>query len=81
MNQKLKSVLDLLNPLVSNRVESAQDRQIVSHDKPVQPRKFAPGDAIYVRNYGQGPKWVIGVVTEKEGPRGSFSSTSQQSSS
>ena len=33
MNKKLRSVLDLLNPLISNRVESAQDRQIVSHDK------------------------------------------------
>ena len=49
MNRKLRSVLDLLNPLISNRVESAQDRQIVSHDKRVQSRKFAPGDTIYVR--------------------------------
>ena len=33
MNKKLRSVLDLLNPLISNRDESAQDRQIVSHNK------------------------------------------------
>ena len=58
-----------MNPLISNRVEAAQDRQIVSHDKRVQSRTFALGDTIYVRNYGQGPKWVKGVVTEKEGPR------------
>ena len=68
MNRKLKSVFDLLNPLISNRVESAQDRQIVSHGKRVQSRTFAPGDKIYVRNCGQSPKWVKGVVTEKEGP-------------
>ena len=51
MNKKLRSVLDLLNSLISNRVESAQDRQIVSHDKRVQSRTFAPGDTIYVCNY------------------------------
>ena len=51
--------------MVSNRVESAQDRQIVSR---VQSRTFAPGERIYVHNYGQGPKWVKEVVTEKEGP-------------
>ena len=67
MNQKSRSVLDLMNILISNRVESAQDRQIASHDKQVQSKTLALEDTFYVHNYDQGPKWVKGVVTEKEG--------------
>ena len=33
MNRKLKSVLDLLKPNVTDRVESSQASQKVSHDK------------------------------------------------
>ena len=68
MNRKLKSVLDLLNPLLAQRVESAQNRQITSHDKRVQSRMFAVGDIVFVLNYGQGPKWIKGTVIDNSGP-------------
>ena len=57
-NCKLKSALDLLNPQLSDRVVSAQNRQVAAHDKQIQARSFSLGDLVYVRNYGQGPKWI-----------------------
>ena len=35
----------------------------------MQSKTFALGDIIYVCNYGQGPKCVKGIITEKEGLR------------
>ena len=52
MNRKLKSALDLLNPRLSDKVVSAQNRQVAAHDKRVQARSFSLGDLVYVRNYG-----------------------------
>ena len=68
MNRKLKSALDLVNPRLSDRVDSAQSRQIAAHDKRVQSRSFSLGDTIYVRNYGQGPKWMRGTIVDMVGP-------------
>ena len=55
MNRKLKSALDLLNPRLSDKVVSAQNRQVAAHDKRVQARSFSLRDLVYVQNYGQGP--------------------------
>ena len=68
MNRKLKSALDLLNPQLSDRVVSAQNRQVAAHDKRVQARSFSLGDLVYVRNYGQGPKWIKGTIVDYSGP-------------
>ena len=68
MNRKLKSALDLLNPRLSDKVISAQNRQVVAHDKRVQARSFSLGDLVYVRNYGQGPKWIKGAIVDNTGP-------------
>ena len=51
INQKLRSVFDLLNPLILNRVESAQNRQRVSHDKQVKSRISILGGTIYACRY------------------------------
>nr|XP_050035729.1 uncharacterized protein LOC126532081 [Dermacentor andersoni] len=46
-----------------------------SHEKPKNPaadsasRYFAPGDAVYVRNYGIGEKWTPGKVKSTSGAR------------
>ena len=58
MNRKLKSALDLVNP----------SRQVTTHDKQVQSRSFSLGDIVYVRNYGQGPKWIHGTILDRAGP-------------
>ena len=68
MNRKLRSVLDLLNPSLTNKVKSSQSAQKVSHDKRAKPRIFACGDTVYVRNYGQGPAWIKGTIVDTAGP-------------
>ena len=68
MNRKLKSALDLLNPWLSDKVVSAQNRQIAAHDKRVPARIFSLGDLVYVRNYGQGPKWIKRTIVDNAGP-------------
>ena len=68
MNRKLRSVLDLLNPNLTEKVESSQSTQKVSHDKKSQCRTFVLGDAVYARNYGKGPSWVNGTITDVLGP-------------
>ena len=68
MNRKLKSALDLVNPRLSDRVDAAQGRQIAAHDKRVKARSFSLGDIVYVRNYGQGPKWIHETIVDRAGP-------------
>lgn len=38
------------------------------HDKQAKFRYFEVGDAVYTRNFGYGPKWVQGEITEITGP-------------
>ena len=64
MNRKLRSVLDLLNPNLTEKVELSQSTQKISHDKKSQCRSFVLGDTVYARSYGQGPLWVNGTITD-----------------
>ena len=68
MNRKLRSVLDLLKPNVTDRVESSQASQKVSHDKRAKSRSFTLGDVVYARSYGQGPTWEKGTIVDSSGP-------------
>ena len=68
MGRKLRSVLDLLNPNVTDRVESSQSAQKASHDKRAQSRNFMLGDVVYARSYGQGSAWVKGTIVDASGP-------------
>ena len=68
MNPKLRSVLDLLNPNLTEKVESSQSTQKNLHDKKSQCQSFVLSDAVYTRNYGQGPSWVNGTITDMLGP-------------
>ena len=68
LGRKLRSVLDLLNPNVTERVESTQQTQKFSHDKRAQSRTFTLGDTVYARNYSsQGPSWVKGTIVDMSG--------------
>ena len=68
LGRKLRSVLDLLNPNVTERVESAQQAQKFSHDKRAQSKTFTLGDTVYARNYSsQGPSWVKGTIVDMSG--------------
>ena len=68
MGRKLRSVLDLLNPNVTDRVESSQSAQKASHDKRAQSRNFMLGDVVYAHSYGQGSAWVKGTIVDASGP-------------
>ena len=67
IGRKLRSVLDLLNPNVSGRVEAAQLSQKTTHDKRAQSRSFSLGDVVYARNYGQGTAWEKGTIVDTSG--------------
>ena len=65
--QKLRTQLDVLVPSVRKTVRNAQDRQKRNHDMHCRPRSFAPGESVYVKNYGSGPRWLPGKVVSTEG--------------
>lgn len=67
MGRRLRTQLDLLHPSTSQVVQRSQDRQKMAHDRRAKPKHFTAGDAVYVRNYRQGPLWLSGVVVDQEG--------------
>ena len=72
MNHKLKTRLDLVNPLSQNtirtRVEDKQFTQKKHHDSQRSLRGFQVNGLIFVKNFSYGPKWLCGNIIEKSGP-------------
>jgi len=68
LGRKLRTRLDLLRPNSPQRVESKQLQQKQDHDSKARSREFIVGDLVSVRNFGQGDKWLPGVVIERTGP-------------
>ena len=72
MNRKLKTRLDLVNPLSQNttrtRVEEKQLVQKKQHDNQVPLREFQVNDPVFVKNFLSGPKRLCGTVIQKSGP-------------
>lgn len=66
--RNIRTRLDLLKPNVSVRVRKEQDRQKLHHDTRSKEREFEIEQAVWVRNYRDGPKWIKGVVVDKLGP-------------
>ncbi|XP_037398305.1 uncharacterized protein K02A2.6-like [Pygocentrus nattereri] len=66
--RKLRSTLDLIDPDFRNRVHDKQEKQKGYHDMHARVRILGEGDLVYTRNFGSGPTWVSGVITEKTGP-------------
>ncbi len=62
------SRLDLLKPSTADRVESQQRKQKAQHDAKAKERRFEIGDAIFIRNYRDGERWLSGHIVEKTGP-------------
>ena len=65
--RKLRSHLDLLRPSTGRTVRQVQDQQKKNHNVRSQSRSFVIGESVYARNYGQGSKWLPGLVIETEG--------------
>ena len=68
LNRRPRTRLDLLKPHIADRVEQNQMKQKVYHDNTSRARTFDIGDAVYVRNYSTGPKWLSGRVQRRTGP-------------
>ena len=65
--RKLRSHLDLLRPSTGRTVRQVQDQQKKNHNVRSQSRSFVIGESVYARNYGQGSKWLPGLVIDTEG--------------
>lgn len=66
MGRRLRSVLDLLKPSVSGKVEWKQTK--ISAKQSRQCRDFVKDDYVYVKNFSTGPKWLPGRIVNVTGP-------------
>ena len=69
MGRRLRSLLDLLFPTVSQKVESKQLKQREEHDSTKPVCTFSIGDLVYVEDFTASPqKWIPGKIVEVTGP-------------
>ena len=66
--RSLRSHLDLLRPDVVTRVHLAQSRQKKQDDQHSQTHGVKLGDAMSVRTYSQGSRWVPGTMIQETCP-------------
>ncbi len=65
MGRRLRTQLDLLHPVTSQKVVDKQQRTTVDKG----PRRFNVGDKLFARNFGSpGSKWKPVVVSQISGP-------------
>ena len=60
---KIKIILDLLHPCQTDAAKW-KEQQKLSYDSHTQPRQFGVGDAVWARNFHQGPRWSRATVSE-----------------
>ena len=68
LGRQPRSRLDLLKPHTADRVENSQLRQKKQHDARAKDRELRVGDRVFVRNYHQGDRWLLGTIQAKTGP-------------
>ena len=67
--RKIRTRFDLAKPNLPGQVRSRQEQQKVHHDQAGSNRpRFSVGELVYVKNFGQGPKWLGAVVASITGP-------------
>ena len=66
--RKLRTRLDLVKPDLSKTVECKQLNQKMLYDKKAKVRVLGIGDRVYVKNFGQGQRWLSGYILRKSGP-------------
>ena len=66
--RKFTSRLDLLFPNLSNRVKRKQELQELYHDNGTKYHKFEEGEAVFVKNFGNGELWIPGFIVRQFGP-------------
>ena len=68
MKRRIRSRLDLLNPILSKKVLDAQNKQKMHHDYHARDRTFDIGDPVLCQNYGRGDELLPGHIIVKSGP-------------
>ena len=65
MGRRPRSLLDLVRPDTSQRVQHAQEQNVRNHDQHSRQRAYSVGDTVLIRN---GSKWLKGQVIGIRGP-------------
>ena len=68
IGRKLKTRLELIRPVLEERVTDRQTRQKEGHDRTARDRVLQAGDTIYARNHNEGVTWVPAKMVEGAGP-------------
>ncbi len=66
--QQIRTRLDLIKPCIDSHVEQQLQQQKTSHDRIAKEKEFCKGERVYVRNFGQGSRWLSAVIEEVTGP-------------
>ena len=65
--RRIRTHLDLLYPDIQRWVRNKQIRQKEDYDAHARSRNLQCGDLVYARNFGIGPKWLLGVLQKAVG--------------
>ena len=68
LNRQPRTKFDLLRPNLTERVEQHQSQHKSNHDGSSRERRFSKGETVYAQNFGQGQRWIPGVIQEVTGP-------------
>ena len=68
LSRQPRSLLDVMRPDNSISVRRSQERQKTHHDSHTHSHKFNIEDPVLAKNFGPGPKWLRGWITEIRGP-------------
>ncbi|XP_021364454.1 uncharacterized protein K02A2.6-like [Mizuhopecten yessoensis] len=68
MNRRVRSRLDLVKPCLDTKVVRKQVGQKEYHDRTSKERNFTASDAVFIKNFAKGPKWLEGTIELRSGP-------------
>jgi len=66
MGRYLCSHLDQLLPDLQSHIRDKQQIQKDRYDHQTKPRHFLPDTSVFARNFGQGDKWLSGIIIKDQ---------------
>ena len=67
-HRPLRCHLDLLKPDIGATIQERQFQQQLNHDVRSKDWEFQIDDTVFVENFGQGSKWLAGIIDEVREP-------------